>query len=770
MKKFIRISIWAFFLTLFSACTLMLDEPENVGEEVPEQNGDGWESPRTETEDMGSVTYQFTKTTVYLDESYRQYIIKADCDTASKHIDIYMKKSTPKDLIPQRGTTLASNLYDIFDVWVVHKVDFLEIVDANTIKISCSSVETDEVFESLKFDSSFYVVEDSTESRNGERVLKFVPAYGSRYEDSTTLPICVGVLAYGTPGAKIDKGFLEGTGISSFGDMTIKPLNALNLFGHFDGATAVGFVSTLRFDVMYDDTDDCIFDLHGYFINQLFYCSTCQSIKGGIVIPFLGTTGDVSFDRAYDGFSMKVDKNKTPFFITLAAPSIPLNVGPFLITLSVEPNIVFCAYAELTAPIYNSTLLKKKFVKEFGLHFNKDDNNDRYFHPKEGKEAAEKDEETVQVGEGFDNLKFGIQTVLSCPVTATLQNTISLSVGPTFEPTFEVTFPLKGKKKDLYQIEDKYLYENEGYEMSFSMPFSITAKGTIGFKKWMSADLFTLTIKLPSVTPIVSDLIDSYSISSIKEDKEKTTYSEVAYRAKIDSDYGLISYDDVVSLAIFDNNCKFVKKVEATKSGYSSYECEFTLPIEYNDKGLVSKTSYTAFALRKMPFKNEYLASDVYSFNLGGDWAVLSKCSQVDTQNCKPRKVNPYDYSDDPELEYCYAFKFTADRHTNFDSTFYVQFDLYLESGELFYSGKPIKVVSSWKDNRLNFLGYLYLPIWDYFVKVTMFYEDNETGEMFFLAEKNISLKKDYSSSEKFNPDDAANMKYWEKKGYTVVN
>ena len=47
----------------------MLDEPENVGEEVPEQNGDGWESPRTETEDMGSVTYQFTKTTVYLDES-----------------------------------------------------------------------------------------------------------------------------------------------------------------------------------------------------------------------------------------------------------------------------------------------------------------------------------------------------------------------------------------------------------------------------------------------------------------------------------------------------------------------------------------------------------------------------------------------------------------------------------------------------------------------------------------------------------------------------
>ena len=252
---------------------------------------------------------------------------------------------------------------------------------------------------------------------------------------------------------------------------------------------------------------------------------------------------------------MKVDKNKTPFFITLAAPSIPLNVGPFLITLSVEPNIVFCAYAELSASIYNSTFLQKKFVKEFGLHFNKDDSNDRYFHPKEGKEAAEKDEETVLVGEGFDNLKFGIQTVLSCPVTATLQNTISLSVGPTFEPTFEVKFPLKGKKKDLYQIEDKYLYENEGYESSFSMPFSITAKGTIGFKKWMSADLFTLTIKLPSVTPIVSDLIDSYSISSIKEDKEKTTYSEVAYRAKIKSDFGidmLYSPDLLAAEAMFD--------------------------------------------------------------------------------------------------------------------------------------------------------------------------------------------------------------------------
>ena len=58
----------------------------------------------------------------------------------------------------------------------------------------------------------------------------------------------------------------------------------------------------------------------------------------------------------------------------------------------------------------------------------------------EGKEAAEKDEETVLVGEGFDNLKFGIQTVLSCPVTATLQNTISLSVGPTFEPTLNAPF------------------------------------------------------------------------------------------------------------------------------------------------------------------------------------------------------------------------------------------------------------------------------------------------------------------------------------------
>ncbi|MGM9847638.1 MAG: hypothetical protein ACI31F_06775 [Muribaculaceae bacterium] len=769
MKKFIRISIWAFFLTLFSACTLMLDEPENVGEEVPEQNGDGWDSPQTVTDEMGTATYQFAKGTIYLDESYRQYIIKADCDTVSKHIDIYMKKSMPKDLIPQRGTTLASNLYDIFDIWVVHKVDFLENVDANTIKISCSSVDPYEVFDKIKFDSSFYVVEDSTESRNGEKSLKYVPAYGSRWSQSIEFPLFGLTCAFGAPGFGVDDGFLSGTGLSTFGDYTIKPFNALNVFGHTDGTIVLSGLSSIRFDVSYDNTNECIFDLHGYFINQFMFYTQCTSIKGGIVIPLLGTSGDLKFKRAYDGWSCQIDRNKTPYIITISTPSKNITLGPFLITLGIEPNIAACVYGELSASAKNSTVVYKRFVKEFGFHFNKDDENDRFFYPEEGKEAAIGDAEQINISSGYEQVKFGLQLVLSCPVTATLEKLITLSVGPTIEPTIEASLPLKKDPMMTYMLDDKPLYSQGGYDLTLSMPLSITLKGTVGFGDWVSADLLTLTLKMPTVTPKTTDLISSYKVNKISENKEKTTSSEVFYEASVShSAVGFLHLfeDKDILLAIYDSNFKLIKIVEPYND---NLDFEFSLPIKYDDKGLVSKTSYHALALRKMPFNDEYLASDPFGFTLGGNWAVLSKCSQLDTQDCKPRNVDPYDYTDDAEKEYCYAFKFTSDRNTNYKSTFYVQFDLYLDDGELYWPGEPIEI-TSWKNDRFNFLGYMYLPIWDYFVKVTMFYEDAETGEMFFLAEKNITLKRDYKSSEIFNPDDAANMKSWKNKGYVVLD
>lgn len=771
MKKFIRISIWAFFLTLFSACTLMLDEPENVGEEVPEQNGDGWESPRTETEDMGSVTYQFTKTTVYLDESYRQYIIKADCDTASKHIDIYMKKSTPKDLIPQRGTTLASNLYDIFDVWVVHKVDFLENVDANTIKISCSSVETDEVFESLKFSSSFYLAPDSTESRNGEARLIAVPVNGSRGTKKWTLISESFMYSNNYSSTIVDK--LSTAEFSFLNNVSINKMPFSRIFGDFTAVVGAKTEKTVRIDTDYDQ-DKGIMDFHGYVITEDWAYGGFKDVKGGFVIPLVGTSGNLDVNT-FTNVVVPLNKD-AGYLVSFPTESlVKIPVGLVLVELTPDFNAALSLYAQASADKSDPPQLTyyKREVSEFGMHYEKDKPDKTYWYPHEGATSIIKPASEFKATGGFDRLTFGVKVDLGMHFIVTIGKVVNISLGGSLSPTFEIRMPFTSS---LYgfgavKIDDKYIINTDNYKNSLFVELNFDISGSLGFKKW-STELFKFTFK-GYMSPKKEDpLYPKVNQLIIDHDSENTTYNEAAYIATfIFDDYtSMFGTKETPRLAIVTSDYRLVKIVDYDDYP-SSVTAHFTVPIEFDDKGLVSKTSYYAIPIAKVPFISDYTTTQDVGFTLGGEWIKFSDCSQMDTRNVPPVEVeDDYNFSDEPTYAYCEAYMFSFNRHRNpFDNkNYFIKVNIYDEELSEVLAEEIVKL-NHWDftdDNTGKFIGW-FMGIRDsYNVVVSVYYKDTD-GTDCFLGKKKIHIVKGFVDSKKeFDP---RQPEHWALKGYKVL-
>ncbi len=138
MKKITFWSVVISAITLFSACTLYLDEPE-----LEETNRKGFDEPVHETTDKYDVTYQFNEGVHYLQqENVDDYILMCD-DTI-----VYYAENTPSELLPHKGEVIYSGFCNMFPEGFAHEVVDVE-KENGMYKLTCKLSNFDKVFKEL---------------------------------------------------------------------------------------------------------------------------------------------------------------------------------------------------------------------------------------------------------------------------------------------------------------------------------------------------------------------------------------------------------------------------------------------------------------------------------------------------------------------------------------------------------------------------------------------------------------------------------------------
>lgn len=165
VQRTLRMAFMVLAAVVLAGCTLMIDEPEN-GDDPSEENGDGFTSPKTVTTDGSIVTYQFTEGTMLLDESYRKYISDVTATDTIGGVEIIFSKDIPAKMMPQRGNGLATELFDLFENGLNHRVDYVENTDRG-YRVAAHVVHTKEIYKTLKITAEGYVVDENPESRTG---------------------------------------------------------------------------------------------------------------------------------------------------------------------------------------------------------------------------------------------------------------------------------------------------------------------------------------------------------------------------------------------------------------------------------------------------------------------------------------------------------------------------------------------------------------------------------------------------------------------------
>lgn len=172
MKRLFDIFLILALALAANACTLMLDEPEVTDDDdnTPEANGDGFSAPRTETNEMGSVTYQFKEGVRVIDENYRPYIVRVEANEETNVTKTYLLKSIPADMLPVKGDLLVTTLEGVYPVVVNDRVDVVENGPEGSIVVVSHGVDLNEVFKELDFEVAGYIIEDNEAlTRSGEK-------------------------------------------------------------------------------------------------------------------------------------------------------------------------------------------------------------------------------------------------------------------------------------------------------------------------------------------------------------------------------------------------------------------------------------------------------------------------------------------------------------------------------------------------------------------------------------------------------------------------
>lgn len=672
MKHLIRLHALLVLLLAFASCNLYIDEGDTT-EGNNTENGDGFITPKTVTDSISTVTYQFNEGTVVLDERHRPYINLFRADSLNNIIEILFSKATPANLLPTRGNFLVTDMSDIFEDKLCHQVD--AVVDAgDAFVVKAHMVKVGDVFKHLKIKSEFYVEGDTAPEETAAKAY-FKAAGENRVYRGKAVPVRMAGLTrtskpeainasllhfnvdfFNTAKGIVDgeaKDFFKGKDILSEKNANIYAAKKPIIHGDFDGGVGITYDISLRVVFQYDEDEELI-DMHGYLTHTLDMGIIINSAKGVITLPIWGGER-VNYKSSN---SVKGEWKQSISSDNWWIPAIPINVPipiPFVgASLYATPNFAVDFFAGVTPdkPVglyyhYSSNLA------EFGFHSKGDE---QYSYPHGNAGGTDGGGNGWQLV-GPDELTFsaGAQLHLVTQSGISIYKALKAHVDFDISGTVSYNNKLADKYKNMQPIvtsmgtKQSLTYATDSYiGLDFGMGFTIG--GTLDFKVW-SVDLFNMSLGDPvSLVSWTKPMYPEFD-ATIMMNKSTTATSAYTATVRLSNRNYLFNPKMIPRLAIFSSShpdswakhtMYFVKTVMPNERGdfdpNTTYTYNFDLPVSGNvGKTFIAVPYYLAgFAV------SSYYHSLGVPFRLGGTWGKIKNMEQMRVLNGKTGKSQIY--------------------------------------------------------------------------------------------------------------------------------
>ena len=601
----------AFVVWLMAGCTLYMDGDT---EQDQTADGDGFTAPKTIEDSITSVTYKFRSGTLMLDSRYRPYITHYHTDSLHDRTEICLRRNIPADLLPKRGSRLSTDLYDIFADGLLHEVDAVMPEDGQIV-VKAHRTTVDEVFETLRMSSDFYMVLDTTAAKHdrggtrapaqGEYTYRLKPV-GKRAADGVRTS---------SAGDDFETNFLHLEMLhlpnSSYGltdklgnlsPKTQKILDNLDNvknrldkalvkpFGSFDGGVGATFDMGMKLHFEYDKERKFI-DLHGWSYQKTDIGLFVREAKGGVCIPLVGW-GQKEVrrsNRSVGSSSTEVDN----YLLSLKTRDVPIPAGPVKLAVNVQPNLVLDLFASYRLDDGGDGLrFGKRYesnIVEFGFHSDPVDGS--YSYPR--KKSSEEEHADGNDDEWNTSFAAGMELHASLDFVVKFYEMLQCRVSPQASITV-------GYEKDLsdkYRLDDFIMGSGTPHTSSFSgasdlymqAVVGLSLSGVLEFGPLWTVDLFSMDA-LSSTMNLKWPLYPDF-LTTVQPDEDASTQETSACVAEVKASKNFIcSPREQPLLAIYcapssntDGRKTFVKLVrpDGATSAFNpnaSYRYRFTVP------------------------------------------------------------------------------------------------------------------------------------------------------------------------------------------------
>lgn len=651
MNKFFKTLGLIGIAALFAGCTLMLDEPADDGN--PAENGDGFTSPRTETNDLGTITYQYGEDTKLLDDRYRPYILRYSTDSLYDKTEIYFTKDIPADLMVQKGNYLATTLIDIFDKGLCHEVVEVQKDDLGYRVLACVA-STKDVYKKLKVKADFYVEVDQdeqseTQSRTGDFNADRVRLVGAAGQ-SRGGEIKLNFINVGIRLTNMDLYYSPFKHIS-----TAAPLTFNNLKGKIhskvsgDADVYAEFSSYLRITYESDDEKNMA-DWHGIIGAKVAAGAMFKKARVSMSIPLAGCSyvkylpwGDdspsspVIYEYDENGYLYNLHKIEKDFII-----------GGFVGTFFIEPNLIL----DIFGGVDSDTPEKYEYTKElrfveFGFH---SEPGNEYSYPNS---KSKPDDVTVEHADGA-NFETGARLSLNVNTGFKAYKVVKAYI--SFNTGLEVKYqkhlasnPDKADKPIKSPRGEELRYPgNSSISISSDLDMKLSGEVDLGFYK---VPLFSLGPTKPfdlfKVTWYTFPFFETHVYLDKERSDNNTNYYKAVVRKSSDRKFLFGTFSVPPYLAIYDSKFNLVCKGEPvgeTKFEYEDKDYNFEFSVNLDKTG--ANDFYYA-----IPYDvTDLVYSTPYKFYATGNWLNVTDALQMEAIN--------FESFADPQYENITAFRF----------------------------------------------------------------------------------------------------------------
>ena len=654
MNKFIKSLGLIGIAAMFAGCTLMLDEPTDA--DTPTENGDGFTSPRTETNDLGSITYQYNEGTKLLDDSYRPYILRYSTDSLYDKTEIYFTKDIPADLMVQKGNYLATTLIDIFDKGLCHEVVEVQKDDMGYRVLACVA-NTKDVYKKLKVKADFFVEVDQdeqseTQSRTGDfnadRVRLVGAAGQSRGGEFNYNFMQTGIRLSNMDLFHSDFKYCTDTKPKTFS--SFKDKIKFKLSG--DADMYAYFSSYLKITYESDDEKNMV-DWHGIIGSKFSVGIMFKNGRLKLSVPLIGCSY-LNHKSAYpdseggSGVPAMYVIDKNGYLANFPKIEKRFVVGGFVGTFFIEPNLILDFFGGINA----EKQMKYEFTKElrlveFGFH---SEPGNEYSYPN-SKNAP--DGVTAEEPEGL-NFEAGARLSLSVNTGfrayEVVKAYINFNVGLEVKYQKNFTQTTENIKSGLFTPDRKWmLYPGNSFiSISSDLDLKLAGELDLGF---YTAPLFSLGPTKPfdlfKETWYTVPFFETHVYLDKERSDNNTNYYKAVVRKSSDRKFfpGALSYSP--HLAIYDSSFHLVgvaNLIGEPKLEYEDKDYNFEFSVKLDKTG--ANSFYYA-----VPYDNvRLLYSTPYKFYATGNWLNVTDALQMEAIN--------FESFADPQYENITAFRF----------------------------------------------------------------------------------------------------------------